>query len=132
MTFQRDSASAEYGRGYRSTSCLRPGADSLAAVAWQREVNGRIENIMPELRALADTDHSGFVTDREAWQLRDLLEFGYFVRYLTTSEHAGISAVAAATHLAVDGVKDRVNQYNAAAARLPQCLGCDVPILVLE
>jgi len=112
LTFPRDPDSGEYGRGLQSTTCPLPGADSLAVAEWTRELRNRIGNMVMELRALADTDGSGFVTDLEASQLRELVEFGYFVHYLTTSEHATLPTVAEATHLEPEQLKDRVNKYN--------------------
>lgn len=132
LAFPRDSASGEYGRRYQSTSCLPPGADSLATLEYERDSKRRLDSMLTELRALADADQSGFVTDLEAWQLRELFEFGYFVRYLTSSEHASLPAVAAATHLSEGAVLERARKYNAAAVQLPRCLNCDVPVLALE
>jgi hypothetical protein len=129
LSYSRDSTTGHWVRGYRSTACPLPRADSLALARWQSEIGEKNAPVVELLRGSADRDYSGFVTTEEGRAFRDLVELGYFVDYLQTKESLGSEEVAKATNLTVQRLMDRAEAYNDVARRFNAGSAKRIPIL---
>jgi hypothetical protein len=76
IDFPKDPVTGRYGKSYRSTSCPAPGLSREAREKLLADAAARVEPVFKRLREFADTDHSGFVSTREGWEVRLTFEFG--------------------------------------------------------
>ena len=118
VTFAKVPGSDEYSQRYQSTSCPPRSADSLALLEWKKEFNARIDPEVEALRAIADTDSSGFVSGPEASSCRELIESGYFIAFLRAQGTVADSEIAKAVHVDEAALSARIEKYNDAAVRL--------------
>ncbi len=131
LSFSPDSANGAWTRGYRSTACPLPGADSLAVAKLQDELAEKNERVVAALRTSADRDGSGFVTTEEASELRTLVELGYFTDYLVTKTSLGLEEMAKANSLTAQKLLDRVETYNDVAHRFNAGSAAKMPIVAV-
>lgn len=111
VTFQKDQASGRYWPGLRSMSCPNPEANAEELAQWQAELNGERKKRVFAIRAIADSDESGFVTTPEAERLRSAIEFGLLARHIQTEGDLTLENLAAGAGVTVDDAEDRLAAY---------------------
>ena len=112
LSFIKIEDSGMYGKRYESTSCPNPNMDATERKNRQSEYESKINPILKKLHPLADRDNSGFVTDEEGAQLRNLIEFAYQALYVASQEGANSEQFYTGMNLDKERFKQRVAEYN--------------------
>lgn len=88
LLFNKDDASGAYWKRFQSTSCPNPDMTPAERASMLEEYESKISPIIAALFPLADRDSSGFISEIEAAQFRNLVEFGYQAAYVAAHEEA--------------------------------------------
>jgi hypothetical protein len=86
LEFPKDDDGDYTGESYRSKACPPPGLTPDQLDRWYDEKSKKLDPILAKLEELADADHSGFVTNPEAGDLRRAFIVGEKVAFLAEKE----------------------------------------------
>lgn len=119
LKYRKDDRSGRYWASYSSTACPLPGADPAKVAEWQATLRAKTSAEMDRLKPLADRDSSGFVSSEEAWELRELFEFGILAVQVQEAEGPGIQKLATASGLKSEDAESRLASYRVLAKKMP-------------
>jgi hypothetical protein len=113
IEFPKDPETGLYGRSYRSTTCPAAGLSKEAREKLVADINARLEPVFERLKQFADTDHSGFVSTREGWQVRSTFEFGAELAALVPNEGRDKTRLCKLLHVTPAEFDQRLSAYRA-------------------
>ena len=127
LSYRVDSTSGRFWPGYMSATCPRPDADTPELERWKALQMSESEKLAIKLMPIADRDASGFVTTKEAWSFRTLIEFGYLVSQVISESDATIEAVSRASGMDIESARHRLKEYQSLSQRLLDIGVADLP-----
>lgn len=111
LTYMEDAGTGRYTPTYRSTTCPVPSADPQATADLRAQRSAAMTAELARLRALTDTDGSGFVSTAEAVEFRDLFEFGVLLQAVAARSGQAKDAIRRAAGLDETALETRLAAF---------------------
>jgi hypothetical protein len=118
LEFHEDDSTGRLWPGYMSASCPNPNSDPTEEAVRQRRLTTELETLVSQLKPIADSDSSGFVSTREGHAFRELVEFGYLAAHVTDTGGATLKVIAKASGLSEGDVDEKLSAYRRLADRM--------------
>jgi len=131
LEFRPDSASGRYFPGYTNTTCSLPDAGKQSGKGSRETEEAKSDRLVKELKRLADTDNSGFVTTKEGFEFRYLIEYGYLAAQVIKDEGASLESIARASGKDVKDAEVQLARYSKSAQELREAGVAELPSIEL-
>ncbi len=131
LEYLPDPASGRYFPKYTNTTCSIPDAGTRSGERPKEVRETESDRLVKELKRLADEDDSGFVTTKEAVELRSLIEYGYLAAQVSKDDGASLETIARASGKDVRDAGVQLAKYKKSAQELREAGVAELPLITL-
>lgn len=132
LSFPKDEKSGEYGNSYSSASCLKPGLPQSEVARIRQEQVQKRAPVIARLKSIADSDCSGFVSSKEGWELRSVVQFGLKLAFLVKAEGPDIAKLQKLLHVSPGAFSAKLTAYRLIVAQLSDIPSVYMPSIPLS
>ncbi len=123
VTYHVDEVSGRRLARYSNEACLNLQADPEVVKEQMEDLQKELHKHILLLGPVADTDHSGFVTEEEGARFRDLFSFGHVAVHCSENGHAELDDLARATGQGTEEVARNFQDYRELVKGCPADVG---------
>ena len=109
--FQKDESTGQYWPTYQSTVCPIPSPGQSALAKWKDDVREKTDSETQQLKALADSDSSSFVSTEEGAQFRSLVEFAIALSQVSDHERNDVVSICKGLRMTKEQLNERKSEY---------------------